>query len=515
VIFWLAALGAPIVGLVLLLAQPDLDRLWEHHPAHFWLVLSVAAVNVVLGLLAGEAARRLADARLFLVAMAFVASAAFLGLHALATPGVLLDDPNTGFVIATPVGLLIAGGFAGASALDLERRGESIIRRRRLIRNLLLVAVAAWAALSLAGVPPLDEPLPPEEARGPLIALGAAGVALYGFAAYRYLDLYRRSGARMLIAVAAAFTLLAEAMVAIAAARNWHVSWWEWHVLMALAFGLVALAAWTEYKRGASPFAGLYLRDTIARLDRRYGRAIEDALETGEAPRGDLTVEETKLVERAAGEIRKLEDLFRPYLSPQVTARLRADPAAAELGGEARDISVLFADLEGFTSFSEGSDPATVVEMLNTYWAEAVPAVAAEGGLVERFAGDAVMVVFNAAEDQPDHAARAARAALGLQRATAVISEGRPDWPRFRVGVNSGPAVVGNVGSVEQRSFTAIGDTTNLAARLQTVARPGQVVIGARTRDELGDTAVVEQLDPLAVKGKTGLVVAFLLLEAR
>ncbi|MGH2921038.1 MAG: adenylate/guanylate cyclase domain-containing protein [Gaiellaceae bacterium] len=514
-IFWLVALAVPIAGLVLLLVQPDLDRLWEHHPVHFWLVLSVAAVNVVLGLLAGEAARRLADARLFLVAMAFVGSAAFLGLHALATPGVLLDDPNTGFVIATPVGLLIAGGFAGASALDLEQRSESIIRRRRLIRNLLLAAVAIWAVVSLAEVPPLDEPLPPEEARGPLIALGTAGVALYGFAALRYLDLSRRSRARMLVAVAAAFALLAEAMVAIAAARNWHVSWWEWHVLMALAFGLVALAAWKEYKVGASPFAGLYLRDTIARLDRRYGRAIEDALETGETPRGDLTVEEAKLVERAAGEIRKLEDLFRPYLSPQVTARLRADPAAAELGGEARDISVLFADLEGFTSFSEGSDPAAVVEMLNAYWAEAVPAVAAEGGLVERFAGDAVMVVFNAAEDQSDHAARAARAALGLQRATAVISEGRPDWPRFRVGVNSGPAVVGNVGSVEQRSFTAIGDTTNLAARLQTVARPGQVVIGARTRDELGDTAVVAQLDPLAVKGKAGPVVAFLLLEAR
>ena len=135
--------------------------------------------------------------------------------------------------------------------------------------------------------------------------------------------------------------------------------------------------------------------------------------------------------------------------------------------------------------------------------------------MVERFAGDAVMVVFNAADDQPDHAARAARAALGLQRATAGLAGERPGWPRFRVGANSGPAVVGNVGSAEHRSFTAIGDTTNLAARLQTVAQPGQVVIGAHTQAELADTAVVQELAPFSVKGKSQPVKAFLLIEAR
>ena len=512
-ILWLGALAVPVAGLVLLLAAPDLDRTWEHHPSHFWLVLLVAAVNVVLGLLTGEAARRLGDARLFLVAMAFVSSAAFLGLHALATPGVLLDATNTGFVVATPVGLLVAGVFAAASALDLERRGEALIRWRSAIRALLTALIVAWAFVSLAELPPLDEPLPPGDARGPLIALGAVGVALYGFAAVRYVQLFRRTRNRMLAAVAAAFALLAESMVAIAFARSWRLSWWEWHALMAVAFALVAAAAWEEYRRGGSPFAGLYLRDTIARLDRRYGQAIERALED-EAPSG-LTVEENQLVQRAAGEIKRLEDLFRPYLSPQVTARLRADPSAGKLGGEAREVSVLFADLQGFTAFSERADPAQVVEMLNHYWAEAVPAVANEGGMVERFAGDAVMVVFNAAEDQPDHARRAARAALGLQQAAQKLVQAHPEWPRFRVGVNSGPAAVGNVGSLEHRSFTAIGDTTNLAARLQTAAEPGQVVIGPRTRDELGDEAVVEDLGPLELKGKRDPINAFLLIEAR
>ena len=496
-ILWLGALGVPIAGLILLLAQPDLDRGWEHHPAHFWLVVAIAVVNVALGLLAGETARRLGDARLFLVSMAFISSAAFLGLHALATPGVLLESPNTGFVIATPVGLLIAGGFAAASAFDLEQRGETVMRHRGLIRNSLLAVIAVWAGVSLAEMPPLDEPLSPDDARAPLIALAVAGVALYGFAAVRYVSLYRRSGDRILIAIAGAWALLAEAMIAIAAARNWHLSWWEWHVLMATAFGLVAFAAREEHKRGGSPFAGLYLRDTISRLDKRYANAIDNALEGGEAAHTDLSVEETKLVERAAGEIRRLEDLFKPYLSPQVTARLKASPDAGLLGGVTRDISVLFADLEGFTSFSEGcAEPGDVVEMLNEYWAHAVPAVAKEGGMVERFAGDAVMVVFNAAEDQPDHAARAARAALGLQRAATAVADRHPDWPRFRVGVNSGPAVVGNVGSAEHHSFTAIGDTTNLAARLQTVALPGQVVIGARTRADLADAAVAQELAP-------------------
>jgi class 3 adenylate cyclase len=331
----------------------------------------------------------------------------------------------------------------------------------------------------------------------------------------RYLSLYRRSGDRILIAIAAAFALLAEAMIAIAAARNWHLSWWEWHALMAVAFGLVAFAAREEHRRGGSPFAGLYLRDTIARLDKRYAQAIDNALEGGAAAQTDLSVEEAKLVERAAGEIRRLEDLFKPYLSPQVTARLKADPSAGLLGGETRDVSVLFADLEGFTAFSEHADPAEVIEMLNEFWAEAVPPVAAEGGMVERFAGDAVMVVFNAAEDQPDHALRAARAALGLQRATAALSDRHPHWPKFRVGVNSGPAVVGNVGSSEHRSFTAIGDTTNLAARLQSFALSGQVVVGRSTQEALGDLAVTQALDLISVKGKGQPVQAFLLIEAR
>jgi adenylate cyclase len=513
---WISLLLVPLAGLALLLAAPDLDVEWEHHPAHFWLVLGAAAVNVALGLLASEAARRLDDIRLFLISMAFLVSAAFLGLHALATPGVLLDAPNTGFVVATPIGLLLAGGFAAASAAQLgPRMRVALLARRVLIRNLLLLLIGAWAAASLAEIPPLDEPLPPDEAEGRLLAFAIVGVALYGFAALRYLDLYRERRARMLLAVTAAFALLAEAMVAIAFARNWHASWWEWHVLMTIAFGLVALTAREEYRSQrslAGIFSDLFLHETIERVDRRYGEALQRVVE-GEPPPDDLSADESALLRKAAGEIRKLDDLFRPYLSPQLTERLRADPTAAELGGERREVSILFADLEGFTAFSERNEPGDVVTMLNEYWAEAVPAVTEQGGMIERFAGDAVLVVFNAGGDQRDHAVRACRAALQLQRASGRVSARRPDWPRFRAGVNTGTALIGNVGSLEQRSFTAIGDTTNLASRLQSAAEPGKVVIAGETRARLGSAAAVETLEPLELKGKSEAIEAFVLVE--
>jgi adenylate cyclase len=395
------------------------------------------------------------------------------------------------------------------------------MRRRTVIRNALIAALAAWATISLAAVPPLDKPLPPEDAKGRLYALAVAGVLLYAFAALGYLRLLRARPARMLLAIFTSFVLLAEAMVAIALGRNWHASWWEWHLLMAAAFGLVAVTARDEYRARRSlggVFSDLYLQETIDRVDSRYGRALHRLVDSSAnleevRDRESLSAEEAELLGRAAGEIRQLDELFRPYLSPQLAAKLRSDPDAAALGGEQREVSVLFADLEGFTAFSERAEPAGVIEMLNDYWARAVPAVAEEGGMVERFAGDAVMVVFNGADDQPDHALRAARAALGLQRATEALAAEKPDWPRFRAGVNTGPAVIGNVGSREQRSFTAIGDTTNLAARLQAAARPGQVVIGGATREALGEVAIVEALGRLDLKGKRQPVEAFLLVQ--
>jgi adenylate cyclase len=530
VVRWAIALLLPMAGYVLLLDRPGFDVAWENHKAHFWLVFSVAVVSAALGLLMNEAARRRRDARVFLVSLTFLSCAGFLALHAVATPGVLLSGKNTGFVLATPVGLAVGGVFAAASGLDLgPERNLAVMRHERLLRASLGALLVAWAVISITSTPPLDRPLPPGEADGWLRSAALIGVPLYAFAAWRYLQLLRRRQIFLLAAVTAAFALLAEALIAVAFARNWHATWWEWHVLMAIAFILVTVAARQEYRREDSAegaFAGMYLEHTFARVHDDYGRALAalaDEMSAGGAAqaaardvarRFGLPGDETVLLERAAAQIRDADELFRPYVPAQLAERLRSDPEAARLGGVERIVSVLFADLQGFTSFSEHATPTDVIAMLNEYWGVTVPVVVREhGGLIERFAGDAVMVVFNAAVDQPDHALRATRAAVAMQEATAETSARHPDWPRFRAGVNTGAALVGNVGAAGQQSFSAIGDTVNVAARLQTAAEPGQVVLGAGTVTELGERAVVQSLGTLDLKGKSGPVPAFRLVS--
>src|ERR687894_1437201 len=156
---WVAALALPVLGLVLLLAAPDADVQWEHHPSHFWLVLAAGVTSAALAFSTSGVALRRSDARLYLVSLAFLAAAGFLALHALATPGVLLDGPNQGFAVATPIGLLVASLFAAASALPLPPdRARAVMSRARLLRGGLIALMALWAALALLSVPPLDDP---------------------------------------------------------------------------------------------------------------------------------------------------------------------------------------------------------------------------------------------------------------------------------------------------------------------------------------------------------------------
>jgi len=525
---WATLLALPLVGLGLLLARPELDMEWEHHPSHFWLVLITAAVNVTLAYVTNIAAGRFRDARLVLVSLGFLASAGFLGLHALATPGVLVPDANAGFVIATPIGLLLASVFAALSVSPVGGPHAGIVlRRRSILLGGLLAFMAVWAFLSLARLPPLDGPPPPKEGIGPLTALTVVAVGLYAFAAWRYVQLFRSRGAVVALIVAVAFVLLAEAIVAIAVSRNWHFSWWEWHVLMLMAFASIALAARNEYRRSGSlsaAFGGLYLEATLAQVDRWHAGAIA-AVMTSEQ-RGDsadriaatlrregATSDEVALLVEAARELRRLDASFRPYLPAVVAQRIRLgeETPGVRLGGDERDISVLFADLAGFTTFSETRAPTEVITMLNDYWAAVVPVIDTAGGTIEQFAGDGVMAIFNAGGDQPDHARRAARAGLAIVAAGGPLSRAHPSWPVFRVGVNSGRAVLGNVGVAGRHSFAAIGDTTNVAARLMAAGAPGQVVVARSTWEALGDRRDGTALGPTAVKGKRIPVDAWIL----
>ena len=177
------------------------------------------------------------------------------------------------------------------------------------------------------------------------------------------------------------------------------------------------------------------------------------------------------------------------------------------------EVSVLFADLADFTAFSERSSPAEVAGMLDAYWGTAAPLITREfGGEVEKFIGDALMAVWNSRGDQPDHAVRAAGAALELQRRVSVLGDKHPGWPRLRVGINSGDVVVREIGSDGLVAYPTIGDAVNTGARLEGAAPAGAVLIGDETFRRLPDGTVAEWQGGLRVKGKDEPIDAYLLL---
>jgi len=175
-------------------------------------------------------------------------------------------------------------------------------------------------------------------------------------------------------------------------------------------------------------------------------------------------------------------------------------------------VSVLFSDLVGYTTFAERATPAEAATVLNTYYAAAVPLLTRRfGGEVEKFMGDAMMATFNTRGDLSDHAVRAAGAALALQRELTAVADANPGWPRLRIGVNSGDAVVREMGGDGFVTYIVVGDTVNTASRLENEAPEGGVLIGVETRRALPEESVVEAVPRLCVKGKQKAVEAYLL----
>ncbi|HEX6147574.1 MAG TPA: adenylate/guanylate cyclase domain-containing protein, partial [Acidimicrobiia bacterium] len=241
---------------------------------------------------------------------------------------------------------------------------------------------------------------------------------------------------------------------------------------------------------------------------------IEFARTAGEFRPRDIAIAETLAAEigialENARLYAQLDGLFRAYLSPDVADSLRADPSRAELGGSRVVLTALFADLRGFTSFSESTDPAVVMETLNRYFGRAVPVILRHGGTVVQFMGDALLAVFDAPAPRPDHAFRAARAAMAMQEALAEETDHDDAPPRFRIGINTGPALLGNLGSAEMRSFSVVGDAVNVASRLESWAEAGQVVIGHDTYTAISDRVTVTALGSLELKGKSEPIRAY------
>jgi adenylate cyclase len=200
--------------------------------------------------------------------------------------------------------------------------------------------------------------------------------------------------------------------------------------------------------------------------------------------------------------LRSKFELFQKMVSPRVIERL--DPNSLRLGGDRRIVTCLFADIRGFTNFSEYLDPVQLLDVLNRYLGAAADAVLLHEGTLDKFLGDAVMAIFNAPEQQEDHTLRAVRSALQMRNDILALHEVMA--PQFRlsfgIAINYGEAVVGLVGTKQRVDYTAIGDTINTAKRIQENARAGQVLLSETAYERVKDLVLVNVLEPMKVKGR-------------
>jgi len=219
-------------------------------------------------------------------------------------------------------------------------------------------------------------------------------------------------------------------------------------------------------------------------------------------------------------EQRRLESryqLFQRYLSPVVIERLPDDPGKLKLGGQRQEITSLFADIRGFTDFSQQYDPETLVEVLNRYLGVGARAVLAEEGTLDKFMGDAVVAFFNAPLPQADHVLRAVRAASKIQEGIAWLHQQvAPAYHlRYGIGINVGDAVVGNVGTEQRLDYTAIGPSVNLARRLQEAAAPGQTLLTHTAYQRVQEHIEAHPLPSIQVAGISEPVEVYELLGLR
>lgn len=259
----------------------------------------------------------------------------------------------------------------------------------------------------------------------------------------------------------------------------------RWGILVALGLGIAyALSTWALFDRGwvlavLNPLILVALLYVVSLAHRVTSEALAR---------------------------RDVRELFGRYISPEVAAELieRGDRGEIRLGGELRPITILFADLRGFTPLSERLPAAEVVDYLNRCFGVIIGQVVANGGMVNKFGGDAIMAVWNAPQDCPDHAAEACRAALSSAEELARMEEPEPALSGcgFGFGVNTGEALVGNVGSLGRLEYTAVGDPVNLAARICGTAPAGEVWVGPDTGRLVEECFALEPLGAFSLKGK-------------
>jgi class 3 adenylate cyclase len=211
-----------------------------------------------------------------------------------------------------------------------------------------------------------------------------------------------------------------------------------------------------------------------------------------------------------------IRNAFGRYVSPEVARAVLESPDGLRLGGRKREITVLMSDLRGYTRFAEHGDPARVMDVLNDHLGAMADVVIAHGGTINEFIGDAIFAVFGAPVDHADHAERAAGTALAMQRANDALNRanaarGRPTF-EMGIGLHTGEAVVGNIGSEQRTKYAVVGAAVNLAARVEGCTVGGQILMTAATAARLGDLA--ELAPPISAELK-GLAAPVQLRELR
>ena len=200
---------------------------------------------------------------------------------------------------------------------------------------------------------------------------------------------------------------------------------------------------------------------------------------------------------------RHIREAFERYVSPAVVEQLLYHPNQVRLGGERQEVTSFYADIRGFTAFSEKTTPEFQIKVLNKHLTLAAAAILAHEGTLDKFVGDGAMAIFNAPVSQADHTMRAVRAALATQEAVREhhlhVDEG--EQLHFGIGITVGQAVVGNIGSAMLHNFTAIGDCVNLSARLSSIAKPDQILISAEAYERVKEQIEARFVGYIQVRG--------------
>ncbi|MBN1285290.1 MAG: response regulator [Anaerolineae bacterium] len=239
------------------------------------------------------------------------------------------------------------------------------------------------------------------------------------------------------------------------------------------------------------------------------GLGADDYLVKPYSPRELIARVSTRLrAKRESDELResreRIRATFERFVAPTVVEQLLADPDQVTLGGRLQEITVMFADLEGFTTLSERLEPIEVIDVLNRYLERIVAVLKDGGGTIDKYLGDGVMALFNTPLPQADHALRAVRAALRIREGLDEFHKGFEARCRLGInfGIHTGKAIVGNVGTADLMDFTAVGDTVNTASRLQGLCHGSQVLISRATYEQVQEQVDACALGSRRVKGR-------------